>query len=78
MVVMAKKRTEDRHAQPRYAFHASQELLDALELYCNESRPKVNKADAVRLALEEYLTKVGYWPKDKSEWQDGNPNQGEG
>lgn len=52
----------DRHADPRKAFHAPQELLDALERYRSETKPPPSEAGCLRTALEEFLAKRGYWP----------------
>ena len=58
------KRTQgtDRHTQPRKAFHAPAELFAALERYVSESRPAPTEASALRIALEEFLEKRGFWP----------------
>jgi hypothetical protein len=53
---------EDRHAQPRKAFHAPAELFSALEKYVAETRPAPTEAAALRIALEEFLEKRGFWP----------------
>lgn len=53
---------QDRHAQPRKAFHAPGELFDAMGLYIEEAKPQPTDAAVLRLALEEFLEKRGYWP----------------
>lgn len=57
---------EDRHAQPRKAFHAPGELFAAMERYIAETRPSPTEAAVLRLALEEFLGKRGYWPPKES------------
>lgn len=52
----------DRHTKPREAFHADQELFDAMNRLIAESRPKTNKTEVLRTALEDYLASKGYWP----------------
>lgn len=52
----------DRHADPRKAFHCSQELLDALERYRDATKPPPSEAGCLRTALEEFLEKRGFWP----------------
>jgi hypothetical protein len=60
----ASKRAQgvDRHQHPRKAFHAPAELLAALERYIADAKPPPTEAAALRLALEEFLEKRGYWP----------------
>ena len=38
------------------------ELVEAVETFINTHRPKTSKTAIVEAALEEYLTKLGYWP----------------
>lgn len=52
----------DRHTQPRKAFHAPQELFDALNRYIAGARPAPTDAAVLRTALEEFLEKRGFWP----------------
>lgn len=52
----------DRHTKPRKAFHADQELFDALERFINASRPAPTESECLRIALEEFLAKRGHWP----------------
>lgn len=52
----------DRHTQPRKAFHAPQELFDAMERYIADTRPQPTEAASLRTALEEFLTARGFWP----------------
>lgn len=52
----------DRHAQPRYAFHLEQQLLDALGAYCDAQRLVPDKSEVVRLAIREFLEREGFWP----------------
>ena len=60
---MGKKKNEDRHKNPREAFHLSPELLQALTKYIESCRPSPNKSDVFRVALEDFLSKEGYWPR---------------
>lgn len=52
----------DRHTHPRKAFHAPAPLFAALERYIADARPAPTEAAALRIALEEFLIKRGYWP----------------
>lgn len=52
----------DRHAHPRKAFHAPPELFAAMEKYISETRPSPTEAAVLRIALEEFLEKRGFWP----------------
>lgn len=52
----------DRHAHPRKAFHAPEELFTALSKYVLDTKPQTSDAAVLRLALEEFLEKRGYWP----------------
>lgn len=56
----------DRHADPRKAFHAPQSLFDALAKCIAETKPLPSEAAVLRLALEEYLERRGYWPPKES------------
>jgi hypothetical protein len=53
---------EDRHAQPRKAFHAPQELFDAMAVYIARTKPQPTDAAVLRLALERFLESEGLWP----------------
>jgi hypothetical protein len=57
-----RSRGENRHVQPRKAFHADQALFDALERYIGSTRPQPSEAECFRVALEEFLEKRGFWP----------------
>jgi hypothetical protein len=57
-----KKQQKDRHAQPRLVFHLSDALLEAFNNYTASLQPKPADSAVLRLALERYLTEVGYWP----------------
>lgn len=56
---------EDRHAQPRKAFHAEPELFAAMEEHCRET--DLAEAAVLRRALRAYLESVGKWPPGKKE-----------
>jgi len=56
----------DRHAQPRKSFHAPAELFAALERYIADTRPQPTEAAALRAALEEFLSRKGFWPPKSS------------
>jgi hypothetical protein len=60
-------RNIDRHKQPRLAFHLPQDLYDAFERYVDSLRPKPAEATVLRLAIEELLTQVGFWPPTPGE-----------
>ena len=58
------KRTQgtDRHTQPRKAFHAPQDLFDAMAVYIARTKPQPTDAAVLRLALERLLEAEGLWP----------------
>ena len=58
-----RSRGQDRHKDPRKAFHAPQPLFDALAEYIDETRPQPTEAAVLRMALEEFLEKRGRWPR---------------
>jgi hypothetical protein len=72
MLVMAKDKQRpsrkpsqgtDRHTQPRKAFHAPQELFDAIQAFIESApRPKPTESECFRAAVEEFLEKRGFWP----------------
>lgn len=47
---------------PREAFHLPTDLKDALRRYVESTKPKPDKSEVMRLALTEYLERVGFWP----------------
>jgi hypothetical protein len=51
-----------RHVEPREAFHLPQALLDVLEQFVEDCRPRTSKSAVLRQALEEFLERVGVWP----------------
>ena len=52
----------DRHTLPRKAFHAPAELFAALDRYATATRPSPTESAVMRIALEEFLEKRGFWP----------------
>ncbi len=52
----------DRHTKPRESFHADEALLEAMRQFIAETRPRTNKSEVMRTALEEFLEKRGHWP----------------
>lgn len=56
------RESEDRHKEPREAFHLSEKLQAALERFRESKRPKPGKSEVMRTALEDYLEKEGFWP----------------
>lgn len=62
-----KKKPKDRHMQPRVVFHLSDALLDAVNNYTETLQPRPALSAVLRLALEKYLTEVGYWPPSEEE-----------
>jgi hypothetical protein len=38
------------------------ELFDALAAYVENTRPRTSKTSVAEVALERFLTEVGYWP----------------
>lgn len=63
-LTMAKKTSADRHTQPRESFHLSVELRQALIDYVDSQRPAPDKSEVLRVALEEFLERRGFWPVD--------------
>lgn len=61
-----KKKTADKpkepHRNPRESFHAPAELFEALDRYRNDQRIRPPKSVVMRVALENFLESVGYWP----------------
>ncbi len=61
-----RKRTDakqqNRHKEPREAFHLPPSLREALESYIERTRPRPVKSAVLRLALEEFLERQGLWP----------------
>ena len=55
-----------RHTQPRKAFHGPAELFAAFERCISDMKPAPAESAALRLALEEFLEKRGYWPPKES------------
>ncbi len=66
---MAKqKRTRSKPVQrtePREAFHLPADLREALVKFVDDARPETSKTAVIKLALEEFLTKHGYWPPER-------------
>jgi hypothetical protein len=62
MAKQKKNQQKDRHAQPRLVFHLSEALLAAFNEYTSTLQPRPADSAVLRLALERYLTEVGYWP----------------
>jgi hypothetical protein len=58
----ARGRPSSRHVEPRESFHLPQPLLDALVRYVEQTRPETSKSAVIRLALEEFLQRAGFWP----------------
>lgn len=52
----------NRHTKPRKAFHADQSLFDQLDRYLESARPQPSESECLRIALEEFLEKRGFWP----------------
>lgn len=55
----------DRHADPRFAFHLEQELLDALDYYLTRLPHNPGRSQVVRDALRDFLRSKGcFTPPD--------------
>jgi hypothetical protein len=52
----------DRHREPREVFHLPPELREALAAYVASVEPATTRSAVVRLALQRFLTDVGFWP----------------
>lgn len=66
---MAKKPPKRRPGRPRgrtptetIFARVSPDLAKALDSYVSTFRPKTTQTAVVEVALEEYLTKHGFWP----------------
>ncbi len=66
---MAKKnpRNLNRHVAPRESFHLPEDLREALEAFIDHSDPKPGKSAVLRSALQDYLSRHGFWPKHRSD-----------
>jgi hypothetical protein len=58
------ERPTSRHIEPRESFHLPRPLLDALVRYVDQTRPETSKSAVIRLALEEFLERAGFWPAE--------------
>jgi hypothetical protein len=58
----APEKQADQHLHPRVAFHLEQELLAALDGYCEAHEMKPGRSDIIRLALRRFLQAEGRWP----------------
>lgn len=67
MAKQPKKRTGDRHRNPRYSLHLEPDLLEALGRYCDAQRIRYERSQVVRVALAEFLEREGYWPPPSPE-----------
>lgn len=50
-----------RTTKPRKVFHADAALFEALEKFIGATRPQPSEAECLRVALEEFLQKRGFW-----------------
>ncbi len=69
---MAKKKPESKpsknyHKEPRESFHLPARLRAALATYIERTKPRPGKSAVMRLALEEFLERVGLWPPPDEE-----------
>ena len=68
---MAKRRTKkksvNQHKEPRESFHLPKTLQDSLKKHIGRQKPKPNKSEVLRTALEKYLTEEGDWPPAREE-----------
>lgn len=48
--------------KPRKAFHADEELFEALDRYCRSFEHRVDESDVLRAALTAFLASKGFWP----------------
>jgi hypothetical protein len=62
-----RQKGENRHKNPRKAFHAEQEIFDAMERMIAVTRPTPTESSVLRDALLEYMEKRGFWPPPASE-----------
>ena len=62
IATMRKKPGSDRHKNPKETFHLSPELQRALEEYRDSTRPRPDKSEICRTALEDFLRLQGFWP----------------
>lgn len=59
------RKEKDRHVEPREVFHLPRDLRDAMLAFIASKRPAPNKSAVLRLALEEFLEREGFWPPKK-------------
>ncbi len=55
----------ERRGDPRKAFHLDDELAGAFAQFLEATRPRVSESGCLRVALEEFLAKRGYWKIEK-------------
>jgi hypothetical protein len=48
---------------PQKTFHAAAALFAALDRYIGSVRPQPTESACLRLALEEFLARRGFWPE---------------
>lgn len=71
MQVMAKRKsTSEPKKSPRKGESISlwldSELIAALDLFISQSRPRVTKRSTVEAALQDFLSREGFWPVTKA------------
>lgn len=69
MSVMAKRKRKTGPANRQgssLTVWISTELKNALERYIDETRPHPTTRACVETALEDFLSKAGYWPPEKN------------
>ncbi len=52
--------------QGREAFQLPVRLINALADYVDQHKPTTSKSAVIRLALEEFLERAGFWPPPKT------------
>ncbi len=58
---------QNRHAEPREAFHLPADLQAALEVAAVLSEPPAGKSAVIRFALEKYLTHRSFYPPSEEQ-----------
>ena len=64
MSTMPRRRKDAPEPEPqgREAFQLPASLIAALSSFVEQHRPETSKSAVMRLALEEFLERHGYWP----------------
>ena len=64
MSTMPRRRKDAPEPEPqgREAFQLPVSLIEALSAFVDQHKPETSKSAVMRLALEEFLERQGFWP----------------